>query len=371
MPSPTLQDRASPRAHAHARHVPLALEGPPRRIGVFRALMLGDVLCAVPALRALRANYPQAEIALIGLPWARDLARRLPMLDRFIEFPGFPGLPEAGVDVTGVPEFLRRMQSEQFDLLLQMHGSGRIVNPLIAACGARRSAGFCESGAYCPEPDLYTGWPAEGHEVQRLLRLMDHLGVARCGEELEFPLRPQDFSDLSALWPEAGSERPYVCVHPGARLQSRRWPVQRFAEVADRLAQRGWTIVLTGSAGEAPLVAELQGLMKHPSVNLAGRTTLWTLGALIARARLLLCNDTGVSHVAAALATPSVVVASGSDVARWAPQGRGAHQVLWQATECRPCAHVSCPYDHACAKAVGVAEVAAACEGRLAAGLAG
>ncbi|NML13540.1 glycosyltransferase family 9 protein [Azohydromonas caseinilytica] len=349
--------------------VSLPAEGPLRRIGVFRALMLGDLLCAVPALRALRAAHPQAEITFIGLPWARELMLRMPMVDRFIDFPGFPGLPEAAVDQGSVPEFLHMMQREQFDLLLQMHGSGRIVNPLIAACGARRSAGFYEPGAFCPQPELYTVWPNEGHEVQRLLRLLDHLGVARQGEELEFPLRSQDFAELQAVWPEAGSDSPYVVVHAGARLPSRRWPVQRFAAVADRLARQGCTVVLTGSAGEAPLVAELQAQMKQPSVNLAGRTTLWTLGALVARARLLLCNDTGISHVGAALATPSVVVASGSEVSRWRPLGRGSHQVLWQAMDCRPCHNVQCPTGHACALAIGVAEVAAACEGRLAASL--
>lgn len=352
----------------HLRGLPVpAAEGPVRRIGVFRALMLGDVLCAVPALRALRAAHPQAEITFIGLPWARDLMQRLPQVDRFIDFPGFPGLPEAGVDQGNVPEFLRQMQSEQFDLLLQLHGSGRIVNPLIAACGARRLAGFYEPGAFCPQPELYTVWPNEGHEVQRLLRLLDHLGVVRQGEELEFPLKPQDFSELESVWAEAAGDTPYVCVHVGARLPSRRWPVQRFAEVADRLARQGYTVVLTGSSGEAPLAAEAQSLMKQPSVNLAGRTTLWTLGALVAKARLLLCNDTGISHIAAALATPSVVVANGSEVSRWRPLGRGSHQVLWQAMECRPCHHVSCPTGHACALAIGPAEVAAACEGRLAA----
>ncbi|MDZ5458672.1 glycosyltransferase family 9 protein [Azohydromonas lata] len=346
-----------------------AAEGPLRRIGVFRALMLGDVLCAVPALRALRAAHPQAEISYIGLPWARELMQRLPMVDRFIDFPGFPGLPEGGVDHGGVTDFLHQMQREHFDLLLQMHGSGRIVNPLMAACGARRSAGFFEPGAFCPQPELYTRWPSEGHEVHRLLRLLDHLGVARQGDHLEFPLRPQDFSDLQAVWPGAASDEPYVCVHAGARLPSRRWPVQRFAEVADRMARQGFTVVLTGSAGEVALASELQAHMRQPSINLAGRTTLWTLGALVARARLLLCNDTGISHVAAALATPSVVVASGSEVSRWRPLGRGSHHVLWQAMECRPCHHVSCPTGHACALAIGAAEVSAACEGRLAATL--
>ena len=93
---------------------------------------------------------------------------------------------------------------------------------------------------------------------------------------------------------------------------------------------------------------------------MAGRTSLWTLGALIARASLLICNDTGVSHVAAALATPSVVVSCGADVARWAPLDSRRHRVLWSAEPCRPCSFPTCPYAHPCATAISEEQVTAA-----------
>jgi ADP-heptose:LPS heptosyltransferase len=328
------------------------LPGSPQRIGVFRALVLGDMLCAVPALRALKAAWPHAELTLIGLPWAEALARRLPMVDRFIEFPGYPGLPETIADVAALPDFLRRMQEQRFDLLLQMHGSGIITNPLIAACGARRTAGFVEPGAYVPEGGLFAPWPTEGHEIERLLGLMDHLGIERRGTAIEFPITDTDRIELAGLWPGAYSGTPYVCVHPGAQLPSRRWPADRFAQVADAMAERGCTVVLTGTSSEAGLVNEVRQAMRHHALDLSGKTNLWTLGALIERARMLVCNDTGVSHVAAALGTLSVVVSSGAEVARWAPLNRALHRVLWQATPCRPCSFRQCPYDHACAKAI-------------------
>ena len=332
----------------------------PQRVAVFRALVLGDLLCAVPALRALKRGWPQSELTLIGLPWARELAQRLWMVDRFIEFPGFPGLPESIADIGALPGFLQRMQAEHFDLLLQMHGSGRITNPLMAACGARHTAGFVEPGSYTPEPDLFVPWPAQGHEIERLLTLVDGLGLPRCGNELEFPLNDTDRIELASVWPGAYGARPYVCVHPGAQLPSRRWPPERFAAVADTLAGRGFTIVLTGTPGEATLARRVAEAMRHPAVNLAGRTTLWTLGALIEHARLVVCNDTGVSHVAAALGTASVVVSCGADVSRWSPLDRERHAVLWQLTPCRPCSFARCPYDHECAKAVTPAMVIAA-----------
>ena len=325
-------------------------DAPPRHVGVFRALVLGDMLCAVPALRALRRGWPDARLTLIGLPWARELASRLWMVDDFIAFPGFPGLPESTPDLPALPGFLSRMQQERFDLLVQMHGSGHLTNMLLAACGARHVAGFFGPGAYIPEPTLFTPWPA-GHEIERLLALIDALGLPRHGTALEFPLCDADHDELANLWPASGT-LPYACVHPGAQLPSRRWPPERFAAVADALAGRGLAVVLTGTQAEANLVAQVERAMHGPAINLAGRTTLWTLGALVERARLVVCNDTGISHIAAALGTPSVVVSSGADVERWAPLDRRRHTVLWQAVPCRPCSFERYPYGHECATAI-------------------
>jgi ADP-heptose:LPS heptosyltransferase len=109
-----------------------------------------------------------------------------------------------------------------------------------------------------------------------------------------------------------------------------------------------------------PLVREVAAAMRRPAVDLAGRTSLWTLGALVERARLVVCNDTGISHVAAALGTESVVVSSGADVARWAPLDHARHALLWQPVPCRPCSFVHCPYGHECALAITPEQVIAA-----------
>ncbi|WP_119154950.1 glycosyltransferase family 9 protein [Caldimonas tepidiphila] len=332
-----------------------------RRIAVFRALMLGDLLCATPALRALKGAFPSAEITLVGLPWARELAARLPSVDAFEAFPGWPGLPEQACELAALPDFLARMQARRWDLLVQMHGSGGITNPLLASFGARHVACFFDTGGFVPEPELAVPWPREGHEIERLLQLTDRLGAPRLGTALDFPLCDADRTELAALWPGAYAGRPFVCLHPGAQLPSRRWPVERFAEVAEALRRRGFEVVLTGTAAEAALGARLEAALATrphgPVVNLIGRTSLWTLGALVERARFVVCNDTGIVHVAAALGTPTVVVSAGSDVPRWAPLDARRHRVLWQATPCRPCQHHACPYEHGCATAIDPAAV--------------
>ncbi|HSC63421.1 MAG TPA: glycosyltransferase family 9 protein [Caldimonas sp.] len=343
---------------------PRLADEPIERIAVFRALMLGDMLCAVPALRALRAAFPEAAITWIGLEPTRPMARRLAhLVDDFIALPGYPGLPEVAVDATALPGFFAAVRSRRFDLALQMHGSGAIVNPLVAAFGARRCAGFFDDDAPVPRCDesLFVRWPTAGHEIERMLVLTDHLGLARRGTRLEFPVGVGDRAELAAVRGDA--DAPYVCIHVGAQLPSRRWPVDRFAAVADAVAAGGRAVVLTGSAGESGLVDDVMRRMRRRATSLAGKTTLGALGALIADADALVCNDTSVSHIAAALGCPSVVVSCGADVARWAPLDRARHRVLWQALPCRPCAYAECPIGHACAHAIAPDAVLAALAG--------
>lgn len=337
-----------------------------RRIVVLRALMLGDTLCAVPALRAIRRAWPRAHIALLGLPASRELVARLPWVDEWLAFPGWPGLPEQPADLRAWPDFLAAMQAARWDLAIQLHGGGQLTNPLLALFGARRMAGFHAEGGWVPDARGFCPWPTQGHETQRLLALCRHLGLPVDDGALEFPLYPGDAAALQAAWPAWRDGRPYACVHAGAQLASRRWPLARFAAVAESLHDLGLRIVLTGAPGERDLVEQLSELLAVPHVNLVGRTSLWTLGVLLREARLLVCNDTGVSHIAAALRLPSVVVSCGSEVARWAPPDAERHRVLAAPAPCRPCAHAECPVGHGCALDLGVAEVVRAAQDLLA-----
>jgi ADP-heptose:LPS heptosyltransferase len=339
--------------------LPAELRHGPCRVAVFRALQLGDMLCVVPALRALRKALPQAEITLIGLPWAAAFASRFSCyIDDFLRFPGFPGLPESTPVLSAIPGFIAVAQQRRFDLLLQMHGSGGLSNPLCASFGAARQAGFHEPGGYSAEPMRSLEWNPQEHEVMRYLRLLDFIGIEQQGTHLEFPLQAADHHELRSLDPALPASGTYACIHPGSQLASRRWPAERFAGIADRLADAGLKIVLTGTAAEAGITRAVMRSMQSAALDLTGKTTLGGLAALIAGARVLVCNDTGVSHIAAAVTTPSVVVCCGADPRRWAPLDRMRHRVLHQAVECRPCRHAACPVaGHPCATGVEVATV--------------
>lgn len=302
----------------------------PRRIVILRALQLGDLLCAVPSFRAIRSAWPGAEIVLVGLPWARTFVERFSIyLDGFREFPGYPGLPEIPPDEARIPGFFAAIRAEEFDLAIQLHGSGSYVNEVVARFGARRSAGFFRPGDPIPDPERFIPWPESGLEINRLLTLVESLGAPLKGDHLEWPVRSADRSALQAIEGVADATAgAYICVHPGASVPERRWPVASFRSVADGLARRGYRIILTGTAAEADLTGAVAAGMDAPALDLAGRTDLSTLAALIDGARLLVSNDTGVAHLAVARKVPSVILSTGDQPARWAPLDASRHAVF-------------------------------------------
>src|SRR5690606_25635378 len=174
-----------------------------RSIAVFRALQLGDMLCSVPALRALRAGFPMARITLVGLPTATAFLERYPaLLDELLPFPGAPGLPEQPARRSGLGRFYDGTRARRFDLALQLHGSGKLTNAIVARLGGRRMAGFVPSGM--PAPQGFVPWPEAMPEPLRYLELTRALGLPDDGPALEFPLGPADHAEATALMVATG-----------------------------------------------------------------------------------------------------------------------------------------------------------------------
>lgn len=302
------------------------------RLAIFRALQVGDMLCAVPALRAIRAALPRTHITLAGLPWASQFVQRYSRyVDEFVPFPGHPAFPEQPVREAELEAFYSGMRGRSFDLALQMHGSGQVSNRIVAEFGAAAVAGCVPPGSTVGDPVSFMEYPEEGPEPLRLLRLAEFIGAPSMGSHLEFPLTDEDERELRNSGLAAGLEPGgYICIHPGARIRDKCWPPARFAEVADALADEfKLRIVLTGSAKEADLTAAVASCMRNATVDTASPLSLGAMAALMSRARLLVCNDTGVSHIAAGLQLPSVVIFSKADMPRWAPLDQDRHRCIW------------------------------------------
>ena len=298
-----------------------------RKIAIFRALQLGDMLCTVPAFRALRAAFPEAQITLLGLPWAASFVNRFSTyLDQFIHFPGYPGLPEQPFDSQQWEVFRQQIQDENFDLVLQMQGNGNIVNEMLREISNGTLAGFHSSGNY-KKSDTFIEYPNGISEIEKHLLMLENLGISSKGTDLEFPVSSREIENLKALRLPV-SDKKYVCVHPGSRGSWRQWPPSHFACMADLCFGMGYKIIVTGTNDEAEITEKVISLMDCPAINLTGKTGLGEIGELIKNAALLISNCTGVSHIASATKTPSIVISMDGEPERWGPLNTKIHKTV-------------------------------------------
>jgi ADP-heptose:LPS heptosyltransferase len=283
-----------------------------------------------------------------------------PNADELIPFPGWRGIPERPPREAELPRFLARASARAFDLALQMYGANAAADAVTAALGARRIGGFLADG----DAATTIAYPVGEHEARRHLLLMRHLGADGDDETLAFPVTPADRAAAARLADAAGLSPPYALIHPGATSPSRRWPAERFAAVGHALAARGLRVAIIGSDDERRLAGRVATLMRAWSVVLAGRTTLGTLAALLEAADVLVGNDSGPAHLAAAVGTPSVTVFLSGDPVRWAHDPQ-RHRAVRADVGCNPCPHLTCPIDHRCATRVGAGAVIAEAQALL------
>ncbi|MFC0105329.1 glycosyltransferase family 9 protein [Kibdelosporangium aridum] len=244
---------------------------------VLRALGMGDLLTAVPALRALRRAYPSATVTLAAPAWLSDVVDRIEAVDRL--------LPTEGLVPVNWP-------GPAPDLAVNLHGRGPQSTELLRALQPKRLV-------------THDTWIDDQHEVDRWCRLLERHGI------------PADPDDLRL---GATDHSGPIVIHPGASHGARLWPARRFAQLVRAL---GPDVVVTGSAAEAERgEAVAQGAPTRIGGDLSG------LLDLVANARMVICGDTGVAHVATAYGTPSVVLFGPVPPAWWGPRA-GPHKALW------------------------------------------
>ena len=284
------------------------------RIVVLRALGLGDLLTAVPALRGLRRGYPNAELLLAAPAGLAPLVALIGAVDAVVD---------TGPFLTAPPTGTLDARLAHPDLAVNLHGRGPQSTALLAATLPLRLVAYGVTAA----------WVDDEPEVARWCRLVTAAGAAA------------DPADLTLAVPDAPSPAPgAVVVHPGAAHGARRWPVARWTAVARALAAAGERVVVTGTAVERELAMDVAaGAGLAAEAVLAGRTGLVDLAALVAQARLVLCGDTGISHLASAYATPSVQLFGPTSPARWGPPALAQHRVLWAGSTGDPLAETPFP----------------------------
>jgi ADP-heptose:LPS heptosyltransferase len=296
-----------------------------RKLAVLRANAIGDYLVSLPALEALRAAYPAAELVLLGAPWhARFLAARPGPVDRCLTVPALAGVRDdrPPAPPAEVEAFAARMRAERFDLAVQLHGGGRHSNPFLLRLGARVTAGSRTPDAAAL--DRAVPYTPHQHEVLRFLEVAGLVGAAPVTLEPRLEVTAADRAEAAAALP--GDDRPLVVLHPGANDPRRRWPVERLAAVAEELARKGARLAVVGTAAERPLAECLLAALDGDTADLVGRLGLGGLAGLLERAALLIGNDSGPRHLAAAVGTATVAVYWGVHLGSYGPLLRARHR---------------------------------------------
>ncbi len=340
-----------------------------RNILCIRLDNLGDVLMTTPALRALKAARPERKLTLLGSASGVDAAGFLPDVDEAIRYDApwskHPEAPRAA-DFLAMRD---KLASRAYDAAVVFTVYSQ--NPMPAAMLAYL-AEIPLRLAYCRENPyhLLTDWvpetePAEGvrHEAQRQLDLVAAVGTPAADTRMQFdvPFEARDSIDALLEDAGAGSER-IVVLHPGATAASRRYPADRYAEIAAQLIERcECRIFVTGSADERALTRAVCSIGSATGRihDLGGELALGELGALIQRADLLISNNTGPVHLASAVGTPVVdlYALTNPQHTPWQVPNR----VLYKDVPCKYCYKSICPLGHnECLRGVSVDEVVAA-----------
>lgn len=272
---------------------------------VLRALGLGDLLTAVPALRGLRRAFPDHRLLLAAPKPLEPLALAAEAADEVVHAAPLASLPPrlAGAD-----------------LAVNLHGRGPESHRVLVAARPRRLLAFAHEEV--PSSTRLPAWRPGEHEVDRWCRLLREAGT---------PADPTDLRLDPGRLPSGEAAHGATLIHPGAASGARCWPAERFAAVARREREAGRRVVLTGAPAEERLARAIAGAAGLPAqAVLAGRTGLLELAALVAAAERVVCGDTGVAHLATALATPSVVLFGPTPPDEWGPRvDPGRHRALW------------------------------------------
>ncbi len=314
----------------------------------------GDLLMSTPAIRALKAYAPGRRVTVLTSSHAAETARLVPEIDEVLVYDA------PWVKATASRGDSRREHAAAA-LLRELRLDAAIIftvysqNPLPAAflcylADIPLRLAHCRENPY----QLLTDWVPESepakairHEVQRQLDLVARVGCTTVDTKLSLRVPSEAQAALPDILTAAGArpDAPWIVVHPGASAPSRRYPAEKFAAVVRRLAvEDGWQVLLTGTAAEAGLVAAVQSAAGVRTCSLAGRLTVAELAALIAEARLLIANNTGPSHIAAAVGTPVVTLYALTNPQHtpWAVPSR----VLFHDVPCRLCYKSICPEGH-------------------------
>jgi len=330
-----------------------------KRILIVRTDRIGDVLLSTPVIKALRYAYPNAYIAMMVSPYAKDIVEGNPFLDEVIIY-----------DKDGKHKswprslkFARNLKKRRFDLALILHPTNR-MHLITFFAGIRRRIGYGRKlGFLLTDRIKHTKQLGEKHELEYALDLVRYLGFEPQDKTLFMPIKPESEAWAEELFKQEGIKKAdrILAIHPAASCPSKVWPNERFADVADRLIEKfGFKVLVIAGPKDLALSGDVIKHMHHPAANLSGKTSVSQLASILKRCNLFISNDSGPVHIAASVGVPVISIfgrnQKGLSPKRWGPTGK-KDKVLHKEIGCIECLAHNCTKEFACLKAISVDEV--------------
>ncbi len=337
---------------------------PVYRVLIVRTDRVGDVILSTPVIRALRAAHPDAHLVMVVRPAHRELVEGNPDLNEVILYD--KDGPEKSW--AGSLRFAAELRARKFDTAIILHSTNRVV--LVSwLAGIPRRIGYARRLPWLLTDAVPYVKPAgDRHELEYNLDLLRPLGIQPTERTLFVPTTREQETKVEIFLREQGmnGSGSLIALHPGASCPSKRWPVERFAAVADRLIEQyGVKIVVVTGPDEVATGEKVLKTMRHPAIPALGALSLGELACLFKKTGCLISNDSGPVHLACAVGTPVVSIfgrwGGGLSPTRWGPTGANS-MVLHHDVGCRPCLAHRCPINFVCLQAVSIEEVLAATE---------
>lgn len=335
----------------------------PQTILIFRTGYLGDTLCAIPAMKGVQRQFPKARLLFMTnlvtgqFPFPKDV------LEKIIEFDEVIAYDPARIYESGYLKTINAdLKRKKIDLLVYLGQSNasflKLLRDMIffriagckSACGFRVNAHRIFALAQRAHRSFDT-------ESLRLMKLVEPLGIA---PDMTWSLPQMPFDAASRL---DHSDKPVIAIHPSAKYAVKRWPIERFIQVAKHLQSHdnALIVIIGGMDTKAEAESLLKTLEKDRALDLTGQTSFLETAEVLRRCNFLLSNDSGPVHIAAAVNTPVVGIYSARDFPNaWYPWGK-EHHVFRKDVDCQICFLEECPV-MTCIKNITVDEVIAACD---------
>lgn len=345
-----------------------------QRVCIYRIGNIGDVVCALPAIYAIRQAYPTAHLTLLtspgrrGLPGAAELLQGAEWLDELFVY-----YLDDIATLRQRLKLVRRLRERAYDVWIELSPQevaniGTVMRNMVAARLAGAGWGYgWRLTAIRWAAKAQSEFLAFPNEVERLLAVVSGSGIPSRKVVFPLPLSDRNRRAVDDLLSGSGlTDLPLVAIAPGAKRSTNRWPLDRFVAVARHVASMGFGVVVMGGASDLDICREVASAVGSSAAATAGQCTLLESAELLKRCRLLVCNDSGVQHLASAVGTPCLSIFSFRDFrGKWHPWG-SRHTVVQKWVECHTCLLDTCPHENLCMKLVEVGEVIALADRKLA-----